>query len=457
MGSADPDTIADGETRTGGERSRGGGLRRVLRALRLLRFQGILPVAIIMALGVWFLDHGPLDVNPGPLFIYQWISLQVLGGMVLIGANNLLLLARRRRRNYPLPDPPPRVSILVPARDEAANIAACLESLVAQDYPAGAWEVLALDDRSSDGTGAIVAGLAARHPWLRALRGADLPAGWGGKAHACQQLADAATGDWLLFVDADTRHAPGMLRAALGAALAHDARALTALPRERTESFGERLLVPHLFFFLLALQPVQILEGGRFEGFIFANGQFLLLRRDLYDRIGGHAAVRNDLMEDLALGRRCKRLGERILLLDGGDWTACRMYDGFRAAWRGFLRSLMAGTRLAWPYLLGVGSMTSLFFVGPFLVLLGLLLTGAAGAPLWAAAAQVALIMAIRAAIGRGLRQSPLDVALFPPGAAILSWATVVTAWRWLRGRPIEWRGRTYEGLRRGRAAGDGG
>ncbi len=380
---------------------------------------------------------------------YQAISYALLGAMALIGATNLRALGRRRRANPPLPAPPPFVSMLVPARDEERNIGACVASLTAQEYPADRFEVLVLDDRSGDRTGAIVAALAAEQPTVRLLRGGALPDGWGGKAHACQQLADAARGDWLLFTDADTVHAPGMLRATLGAALAGDAEALTALPRERAESFGERLLVPQLFFFLLALQPLALLERAGETRFVFANGQFFLVTRDLYRRAGGHAAVRAQLMEDLALGLRCKRAGARILLLDGGDWLSCRMYDGFPATWHGFVRSLQAGNRLAPTYLLGIGAMTILYFAGPFVVLLALLLGGRRGRPLALAVGQVLALLGVRTLVGRGLRQPAREIALFPFGAFVLAAAVLHTLWRTLRGRQIEWRGRGYDLLDR--------
>jgi chlorobactene glucosyltransferase len=382
---------------------------------------------------------------PSPLAAYQAISYALLGALAIIGATNLRTLERRRRANPLLPMPPPLVSILVPARDEERNIGTCVASLAAQVYPTDRFEILVLDDRSGDRTGAIVAALAAEHPIVRLLRGAALPDGWGGKAHACQQLADAARGDWLLFTDADTVHAPGMLRATMAAALMGGVEALTALPRERADSFGERLLVPQLFFFLLASQPLAPLERAGETRFVFANGQFLLVGRELYRRIGGHAAVRAQLMEDMALGLRCKRAGARILLLDGGDWLSCRMYDGFPATWRGFVRSLQAGNRLAPTFLLGIGAMTILFFAGPFVVLLALLLGGRRGRPLALAVGQVLALLGVRAIVGRGLRQPAREIALFPVGVFVLAAAVLHTLWRALRGRRIEWRGRGYD------------
>jgi chlorobactene glucosyltransferase len=378
------------------------------------------------------------------LRVYHAISFAILAAMALIGVTNLRTLAQRRKADHPLPAAVPRVSVLVPARNEAANIAACVESLARQDYPPDSLEILVLDDRSTDNTAALVAHLAREYPRVRLLHGADLPPGWGGKAHACQQLVDAARGDWFLFVDADTIHAPDMLRHALGATLAHRADAATALPRERAESFGERLLVPHLFFYLLALQPLPLLESPGFAPFIFANGQFFLIHRKLYRRIGGHAAVRDQLMEDLAIGHRCKRAGEGILLLDGGDWVTCRMYASFPAAWRGFIRSLQAGSRLSPPYLLGIGSLTILYFVGPFALLVALLLARVRGQALALTLAQIATLLAIRAQVGRGLRQPAVEIALFPPAALVLSAAVLTTAYRAIRRQPIEWRGRAY-------------
>lgn len=380
----------------------------------------------------------------GLLRVYHAISFAILASMALISITNLRTLARRRKTRHALPASPPHISILIPARNEAANIAACVTSLAQQDYPSASLEILVLDDRSTDDTAAIVAHLATQYPCVLLLHGADLPPGWGGKAHACQQLGDAARGDWLLFVDADTSHAPDMLRQALGATFAQNADAATALPRERTESFGEKLLVPHLFFYLLALQPLPLLESPRFAQFVFANGQFFLIRHDLYRRVGGHAAVRDQLMEDLAIGLRCKRAGAGILLLDGGDWTTCRMYDNFPAAWRGFVRSLQAGSRLSPPYLLGIGSLTILYFLGPFALLLTLALARVRGRPLTLTLAQIATLLAIRTHVGRGLRQRPAEIALFPLGTLVLSGAVLQTAWRALRHQPIEWRGRAY-------------
>jgi hypothetical protein len=364
--------------------------------------------------------------------------------MALIGATNLRELGRRRRTAHPLPTEPPRVSILVPARDEERTIAACVASLAAQDYPAGRVEILVLDDRSTDRTGAIVADLAARHSAVKLLRGGALPAGWGGKAHACQQLADAATGDWLLFVDADTTHAPGMLRGVIGAATAHGAEALTLLPRMRAESLGERLLVPHLFFFLLALQPLALLERPRETHFVFANGQFFLVRRDLYRRAGGHAAVRDQLMEDMALGLALQARGRAP---PAARWRRLGQLPDVRGLPVGVarLRPQPPGGQSPRPsYLLSIGAMTILYLAGPFVVLLALLLGGVRGRPLRLALGQVATLLAIRAIVGRGLRQPAREIALFPPGAFVLSAAVLTTFWRAARGRAIEWRGRSY-------------
>jgi chlorobactene glucosyltransferase len=280
----------------------------------------------------------------------SWTGHQVgvLGYLVAVLANTLLnALGLPRLGAAPPPPRWPRVAVLVPARNEEATIVPCLRSLLAQDYPDFA--VWVLDDESSDRTPALLAAEAARCPRLTVLRGAPPPAGWLGKPWACQQLARAAEGEVLVFVDADTCHDPRLLRAAVALLLADGAGLLSVLPRQRMGSLAERLLVPLIPWSLLTHYPLVLARRCGWRVGAAAVGQVLLVRRAAYEALGGHAAVRGEVAEDLALARRAAAHGVRWLLADGAGYSTCRMYRSARAAWAGFGRNLARafGRRLA--------------------------------------------------------------------------------------------------------------
>ncbi|MBF0253794.1 MAG: glycosyltransferase [Candidatus Omnitrophica bacterium] len=237
----------------------------------------------------------------------------------------------------------PSVSILVPCRNEAEGIARNLKTLLAQDY--SDYEVLVLDDNSDDGTLQILESLAAESSNLKVLRGKPLPSGWQGKNFACHELSEAARGEWLLFLDADTRHEPGMLRMAMNTARSRRADLLSTFPRQRFGSLGDELLVPMMFFVLLCFLPMYFVEKRTWKwagNFSAACGQLLLISRRAYAAAGGHRYVGNRISEAPVLAERAKNAGFRITLRDGSRWVSCQMYRGFRGVWEGFSRSLFA-------------------------------------------------------------------------------------------------------------------
>lgn len=252
-------------------------------------------------------------------------------------------LAVRRLGDDPDADDPdasarPMVSVLVPARNEAAHIAACLQTLLDQDYPN--FEVLVLDDESEDDTPAILAELAAADGRLTSYQGKPLPAGWLGKSWACAQLADHARGDLLLFTDADTRHSPGTLTAAVNVAQQLGADLLAVWPRLEAVRLGERLLVPLIPWSVFSILSIPLAHRLPYAALSAGIGQFLLFRRRAYREIGGHAAVRRHAAEDLALCRRIKRRGLRWRMVDGRDFVHSRMYTSLREAWSGLGKNL---------------------------------------------------------------------------------------------------------------------
>ncbi len=246
----------------------------------------------------------------------------------------------RRLEAYPPIKKAPFVSILVPARNEARNLEACLNGLLSQDYPA--FEVLVLDDHSTDATPLILEQFTAKDSRLRAVPGENLPEGWLGKHWACHQLAQQARGEWLLFADADTVFHPHTVRDAMAAAEFEQADFLTAVHHEEMITLGERLLVPYFLISALSFIPVFLSRWIRFPAFTFTIGQFILVRKQAYWAMGGHQAVRDNAVDDLALGKRAVAIGLRWRIADGRNRITCRMYHGFREAWQGFSKNMFA-------------------------------------------------------------------------------------------------------------------
>ena len=236
------------------------------------------------------------------------------------------------------------VSVVVPARDEERQIEPCVRSLLAMG--AELREVIVVDDRSSDATAAIVERIARDDARLRLVRGEELPEGWVGKPWAIEQGVRAASGDWLLFTDADTEHEPTSLAAALAYAREHELDAVSLLTEQTMRTQAERIVLPSILWAIaVGTGPLDDVNDPARANALF-NGQYILIRRAAYDGIGGHRAVRAEIAEDLELARRFKADGRfRTALVGASGLVRTRMYRSFAEIWHGFVKNFALGVR----------------------------------------------------------------------------------------------------------------
>jgi len=235
----------------------------------------------------------------------------------------------------------PLVSVIVPARNEGSNIGPCMHSLLNQRYSPDRLRLVVVDDDSTDDTAEIVASLAAKDRRIKLVSAPPLPPGWNGKVHACTVGAAAAPSDsrWLCFIDADMRAQPLLMPSAIAAAERRSLDLLSLSPRHELRTLPERLLIPcglYVLAFSQNLTSIQAPESAK----VVATGQFMLLRRAIYDAVGGYATVRSAICEDIELARLLKRQGYSVLLLDGSKLLSTRMYTGWRTLWLGFAKNL---------------------------------------------------------------------------------------------------------------------
>ncbi len=361
-----------------------------------------------------------------------------------------------RPRRFDAPDAP-LVSVLVPARNEARRIAPCLRSLLAQDYPN--YEIVVLDDHSEDDTARVVLdlGLSREKTSVRRLvEGRPLPAGWVGKNWACHQLAAEARGEYLLYTDADTVHTPGALGACVGHAIDTRASLLSAWPRQETGTWSEKAVIPLVYVLLLGALPHRVLHRlQRYPQYArrmsarglatlgAANGQFILFHREAYERIGGHAAVRDHLVEDVALGRLVAARtaeGMRLVNCDGSRLVRCRMYTSFAEVWEGFTKNLRAAFAESAATFWMFGVLQAVGLVLPFV---WACLPWVSGRWWWLPVLQVGWLYGLRAALAMRFGTSWTGVWLHPVGQA-LSLLIGLNSWRLSTQRGVTWKGRTY-------------
>ncbi len=360
----------------------------------------------------------------------------------------LNLILNLRSLKMPSPDskvaePAPFVSVLIPARNEEPNIESCLESLQKQDYPN--FEILVLDDSSSDGTANIVQRMAAKDSRIRMLGGEPLPEGWAGKPFACYQLAKQAGGSWLLFVDADTIHAPEMLRSVLALALRLKPALLSGFPRQLATSLPQKVVIPVLYFVILSWFPLWWLQSSKKPKPSLAIGQFLLFSRDEYWRIGGHEAVKSRILEDVWLGIEVTRHGSRNVAIDLSPVVSCNMYRSVGAMWEGFVKWTYSVAALSPAALIGMIAAGYVFFLAPFYWLWNELFVVSIPSD-WRIIVilQVAAVLLMRWMVDNRFKEPVASTLLHPVGFAFLFATGLYGALRRAAGAGVHWKNRLY-------------
>ncbi len=370
----------------------------------------------------------------------------VIAVLLVIFAVNLILNLRtlkRPDRNARIPEPSPLVSVLIPARNEEENIKTCLESLQKQDYPN--FEVLVLDDNSVDRTAEIVSQIVARDDRIQLIKGESLPEDWAGKPFACHQLAERARGSWLLFIDADTMHAPHMIRSVLALAIEAKASLLSGFPRQMAESLPEKIAMPILYFVIMGWIPLWWLQRSKEPKPSLAIGQLMLFPGEEYWRIGGHEAVSSRILEDVWLGVETVRHGGRHIAVDLSPVFWTRMYQNVGTMWEGFVKWIYSVAALSPVAIVGLLAAGFFFYLAPFYWVLNGFLSAAAPTD-WRfiAVFQVAMILFMRWLVDDHFRQSLLSTFLHPLGFSFLFAAGLYGGWRQAVGLGVRWKERLY-------------
>ncbi len=361
---------------------------------------------------------------------YAWRSLRLLGGWERVPVVERL-------------DDAPLLSIIVPARDEERNIEACVRSLLAQTGLDT--EVIVVDDNSTDGTGAILAGLHAENPALTVVAGEALPEGWVGKPWACTQGERRARGEWLLFTDADSKHAPHASASMLAYARATGADAVSIMTGQELGTLAEKAVLPAILqLIVFASGTLDEINDPQRPDRALANGQYLLVSRTAYDALGGHTALGGEILEDIGFARRLKADGRfRLALAEGTHLVHVRMYRSFREIWDGFTKNMYLGARGDLRSIGGAVVFCSMLSIVPPVLALAALRRGERAQAAEALAATALVIAtAYRSAPFVSMPRSLAFLAPF--GIGTFAAIALNSTRRALTGRGFEWRGRRY-------------
>lgn len=377
--------------------------------------------------------------------LYQYIITAILL-FILVNflINNILFKDTSR---FKLPEnilaQNPLMSILIPARNEEENIKRCIISLTKQDYKN--IEILVLDDNSTDDTVRIVLELSQKDPRIKLYSGGPLKKGWLGKSYACWQLSKHARGDYLIFTDADTLHFPNSISGAVACLLRYDLDALSVFPKEIMVTFHERMMVPFGHYIILSLMPLYLIRKIKTALFCTAIGQFMLFKKEVYKKIGGHKSIKGKMLEDIKISKRVKSFGYKFMIFDGRSNVYCRMYRNFREIVKGYSKVLFAVFDYK-IYMISIAIiLAAAIFLFPFIMLpVGILFD-------WPAILinliilQIIIILITKIILSLRFKCKAVDIILHPISMIYLILIAINSVLNAKIGMGVYWKGRIYD------------
>ena len=377
--------------------------------------------------------------------LYQYVILIILSALLINFAFNQYLYKdiSKFRLSDKIKSDPPLVSILIPARNEEINIEKCIKSFIKQDYPN--LEIIVLDDNSTDNTHAIVKKIAEKNKNIKIFSGKPLPQGWLGKNFACYQLSRYAKGDFFFFTDADTHHSQSSVSSSIAALLESNLDALCPFPREIMVTIHERMVIPFMNFVILLFMPLALIRKSKNPLFCTGVGQCLLFRREVYFGMGGHAAIKGKILEDVHITKKTKEMGYSYMIFDGRKIISCRMYKNFRQVFIGYSRILFSAFDYNVFMIAFAVTFFILLFLLPYLFLpAGLFLYHWPREILLPLVIQIGIVSLIRTVNALRFKEKLLDIFLSPLSMVYIAFISFNSVVQSKLGSGISWKGRIY-------------
>ena len=336
----------------------------------------------------------------------------------------------------------PLISVLVPARNEEDNIKRCLLSLMKQDYKN--IEILVLNDNSTDNTAGIVSGLARKDKRITLHHGKPLEKGWLGKSFACYQLSKFAKGKYLVFTDADTLHFPNSIGSSVACLLKYKVDALSLFAKQIMVTIHERMMVPAGNYMIFWFLPLILIRKAKSALFCTAIGQFMLFKKEVYEKIGGHKAVKSRILEDVIISKQVKKCGYKFMIFDGRHSLYCRLYHNFSEVVKGYSKILFAAFGFNAYMMLTAILFVSAIFLLPFIMLPISILFDWAQIHINLMIIQVIMIFITRVIFTFRYRSKAIDAFLHPLAFIYLIAIAITSVFQVKYGAGIYWKGRTY-------------